>query len=208
MILLLMGPPGAGKGTQAAMLAKETSLPHVSTGDLFRNLDERTEMGKRAASAIARGELVPDDLTFEVLSKRLAEKDCAKGFILDGYPRTLKQAKDFEKWLKARKKKIDFVFCLDLPVVEAVQRLSTRLTCESCGKVYNTQSSPNAKNCVCGGELYRRDDQDPEAVRKRFSEYEEKTAPLLAYYGGKLIKVDSSRSAEETFKQLRGALKK
>lgn len=208
MILLLMGPPGAGKGTQAAMLTRETGLPHVSTGELFRGLDGSTEIGKRVASTIARGELVPDDLTFEVLSKRLAGNDCAKGFVLDGYPRTLAQAKQLEKWLKARKTKIDFVFYLDLPVAEAVQRLSTRLTCKSCGMVYSTRSSPNVKRCVCGGQLYRRDDQEPEAVRKRFSEYEEKTAPLLSYYGAKLIKVDASRSAEETFKQLRGALKK
>ena len=199
MIILLMGPPGAGKGTQATLLEKATGLPHVSTGDLFRAVNPKTPLGAKVSKIMAGGELVRDSLTNELLAQRLQQKDCAKGFLLDGYPRTLAQAKYLDAWLKKRKKRIDAVLYFDLPVAEAVGRLSSRLTCDSCGMVYNKLRTPGVKKCVCGGSLYRRDDQSPAAVKKRFAEYELKTKPVLAHYAAKLRRIDSGQTSEKAF---------
>ena len=200
MIILLMGPPGAGKGTQATLLEKATGLPHVSTGDLFRAVNPKTPLGAKVSKIMAGGELVRDSLTNELLAQRLQQKDCAKGFLLDGYPRTLAQAKYLDAWLKKRKKRIDAVLYFDLPVAKAVSRLSLRLTCDSCGMVYNELRTPGVKKCVrCGGALYRRDDQSPAAVKKRFAEYGRKTEPVLAHYAAKLRRVDVGQTPEKTF---------
>jgi len=191
--VVLIGPPGAGKGTQAAKLRDELTLPHVASGDLFReNLKNKTELGKKANEYMERGELVPDDVTIAMVMDRLARPDCAPGAILDGFPRTIAQAEALDAALAERGYRISVVPCITVPDEALVDRLSGRWLCRQCGESYHVLFNPPAKSGVCdkdGGELYQRDDDKPETVRNRLTVYHRQTSPLIDYYADKGVLV-------------------
>lgn len=205
-VLVLLGPPGAGKGTQAVRLAKAAGLVHVSTGDLFReNLSKGTPVGQRAKGFMDQGKLVPDDVVLDMLFERVARPDCKNGYLLDGFPRTIAQAEA----LAARLGSSTRVCALSLVVPDSalVERLTGRLTCRKCSSIYHLKTLPPkvaAKCDKCGSELYQRTDDSPEVVQKRLVEYSAKTAPLIAWYRGKgvLREVDGNRSEDEVFRAL------
>ena len=213
MYVILFGPPGAGKGTQAAILAEKTGLVHITTGELFREaIRKETELGKQAKPYYDRGDLVPDALTIGMLLERLAEEDAVHGCLLDGFPRTLEQAKALDQALVEQGQAIDKVLCLQVPEDELLGRLAGRWTCRGCGDVYHRQSRwPKVEGRCdrCGGELYQRDDDQPESVRRRLEVYSRQTAPLIDYYRGqgKLVEVDGYRSVDEVSGELQAALK-
>ena len=213
MYVILFGPPGAGKGTQAAILADKTGLVHVTTGELFREaIRKETELGKQAKPYYDRGDLVPDAVTIGMLLERLAEGDSAHGCLLDGFPRTLDQAKALDEALAGQGQAIDKVLCIQVPEDELLGRLAGRWTCRRCGDVYHRQSRwPKVEGRCdrCGGELYQRDDDQPEAVRRRLEVYSRQTAPLIGYYRGKgkLVEVNGHRSVDEVSGDLQAALK-
>lgn len=186
MNLVMLGPPGAGKGTQAALLAERLGTPHVASGDLFREaLREETELGLTAKSYMERGELVPDEVTIAMVRERLQRPDCDSGVILDGFPRTIEQAEALQALLAEQNKKIDAALFIDAAEDELVRRLSSRWTCRNCQAVYNVISNPPREEgrCdVCGGELYQRADDVPETVRNRIRVYRQQTSPLIDYY--------------------------
>ncbi|WP_417081063.1 adenylate kinase [Mobilibacterium timonense] len=202
---VLLGPPGAGKGTQAVKLVDKYQVPHISTGDIFRkNISEGTELGVRAKSYIDAGKLVPDELTCEIVTSRLLEDDCANGFLLDGFPRTIFQADKLDQFLKENGMKLDIVINLSVPSEQIISRLSGRRICRSCGASYNIVTIPPKKEGVCdrcGGELYQRKDDAPETVASRLKTYDEQTAPLVDYYKntGALADFDGTRDAEAIF---------
>jgi len=197
MNLITLGPPGAGKGTQAAMLAVQLGIPHVASGDLFREaLKAETELGLTAKSYMDRGELVPDEVTIAMIRERLLKSDCDKGIILDGFPRTIEQAKALKELLAEQGKTIDAALFIDASEDELVRRLSSRWTCRNCQAIYNLISNPpreKGKCDVCGGELYQRADDVPETVRNRIRVYWDQTSPLIDYYRdeGLLITIES-----------------
>jgi adenylate kinase len=205
-IVILLGPPGAGKGTQAARLASRRSLPHVATGDLFReNLSQGTALGQRARKFMDSGALVPDELVLEMLFDRLSRADCAKGCVLDGFPRTIPQAEALEKRLPPGTKLT--VLSLVVPEKALVERLTGRRTCKQCGNVHHLRFAPPkaAGKCdKCGGELYQRTDDSPEVVKKRLEVYRAQTEPLIEFYAnrGLLQEIDGDRSEEEVFGDL------
>jgi adenylate kinase len=207
MKFVFLGPPGAGKGTQAEMLAHKFDIPHISTGDIFReNIKQKTELGKKASEFSSKGLLVPDEITNEMVKKRLKKSDCKKGFILDGYPRTITQAQYLEKI-----EKIDRVVNFILDETEVVRRISGRRTCKNCGSVYHVEFSPSKKQGVCdkcGSPIIQRDDESASAVKIRLKEYETKTAPLVDYYREKnlLTDIDATGSIEEVHELVTGAL--
>ncbi|MBP5312976.1 MAG: adenylate kinase [Clostridia bacterium] len=186
MIIMLLGAPGAGKGTQAVELAKILCMPHISTGVIFRaNIKEGTELGKLAASIINKGMLVPDDVTFAIVKDRLSQEDCADGAILDGFPRTIPQARMLDEYLESQGKKLDVVINIVIDEQEIVKRLSERRVCPECKATYHLGHRPpaNGINCdVCGAEVILRDDDKPEVVQKRLDEYHVSTEPLIEYY--------------------------
>ncbi|MCR5694420.1 MAG: adenylate kinase [Clostridia bacterium] len=186
MIIMLLGAPGAGKGTQAVELAKILGIPHISTGDIFRaNIKEGTELGKLAASIINKGMLVPDDVTFAIVKDRLSQEDCAEGAILDGFPRTIPQARMLDEYLESQGKKLDVVINIVIDEQEIIKRLSERRVCPECKATYHLGHRPpaNGINCdVCGAEVILRDDDKPEVVQKRLDEYHVSTEPLIEYY--------------------------
>lgn len=202
---VLLGPPGAGKGTQAVKLVDKYQVPHISTGDIFRkNISEGTELGVKAKSYIDAGKLVPDELTCEIVTSRLLEDDCANGFLLDGFPRTIFQADKLDQFLKENGMKLDIVINLSVPSEQIISRLSGRRICRSCGASYNIVTIPPKKEGVCdrcGGELYQRKDDAPETVASRLKTYDEQTAPLVDYYKntGVLADFDGTRDAEAIF---------
>jgi adenylate kinase len=212
LYVILFGPPGAGKGTQAAILAEKTGLVHITTGELFREaIRQETELGKQAKLYYDRGQLVPDHLTIAVLLERLSQADCARGCILDGFPRTLEQASALDEALAREGRAIDKVGYIQVPEDELLSRLSGRWNCRQCGSVYHQRFQPprQAGRCdQCGGELYQREDDKPETVRKRLEVYSQQTAPLIDYYRarGKLVEIDGDKPVEEVAEGLLAAV--
>jgi adenylate kinase len=209
-IVILLGPPGSGKGTQAVRLSKAIGLPHISTGDLFReNLSKGTELGKRAKSYIDSGSLVPDALVLDMLFQRVAQPDAVKGYLLDGFPRTLPQAEALGKKLADNA----HVVVLNLDVQDSVifKRAEGRLTCKQCGNVYHRELSPPKTADVCdrcGGNLYQRPDDTPAVVAERLNVYHTQTAPLIDYYAkkGVLMQIHGENSPEDVYRDLMDAL--
>jgi adenylate kinase len=202
MYLVLLGPPGSGKGTQAERLKEQLGLPHVASGDLFRDhISNQTELGLLAKGYIDRGELVPDDVTIAMVRERLQQPDCDEGVILDGFPRTLPQAQALDEILASRGRALSGVLYINVPDEELVRRLSGRWLCRRCQTPYHVVFSPPAQEGVCdecGGELYQRDDDRPETVRARLRVYHEQTAPLIDYYrrASLLVEVDGAGDIE------------
>jgi adenylate kinase len=186
MIVILLGPPGAGKGTQAAAIVKALNIPHVSTGDIFRaNLEQETPLGLEAKKYMTKGELVPDELVVRLVADRLSKADAQKGALLDGFPRTTAQAKALEEFLVARQKKVDVCLLLEVADQELIIRLSGRRVCRSCGAGWHVTYSPpptDLKCSKCGGEIYQRDDDQAETIQSRLSVYHRQTAPLIDWY--------------------------
>ena len=212
MRLVLLGPPGAGKGTQAVVLAEEWRIPHISTGDMFRKaVKDGTTMGKKAKEYMDQGLLVPDEVVVGIVAERLEQEDVADGFILDGFPRTVAQADALTEILQTAGTTLNAAVNIVVPEEILVKRLSGRRVCRSCGATYHVEFTPPTDENVCdkcGGELYQRDDDKEETVRKRLTEYIEKTSPLVAYYAGKgiLRNIDGSESAEKVLGNIRTAL--
>ena len=178
---IFLGAPGAGKGTAASRIAPIKNIPHISTGDLFRNnLKNNTEVGQKAKEFMNKGELVPDEIVIEMMKKRITEPDCENGFILDGFPRTLNQAEMLKEILP-----IDAVINIDVPDEIVIQRLCSRITCKDCGKIFNLTSLPPKQEGICDsceGELYQRDDDKEEVIQNRLNIYKEQTQPLIDFY--------------------------
>jgi adenylate kinase len=212
MRIILLGAPGAGKGSQAVMLAERLNIPHISTGDIFRdNMRKHTELGKKAKGYMDKGQLVPDDLTVEIVKDRLLLKDCEKGFILDGFPRTLPQAEYLENAVNEMDIKIDYVIDIHAPDETIIKRLAGRRICSNCGNNYHTKSHPPAIAGICdecGGTVVLRNDDKEDTVLKRLEAYHEQTEPLIEYYESreKLLKIDGTGSIEDTYTALLNAL--
>ena len=209
---ILLGPPGAGKGTQAAKIVEKYGIPHISTGDIFReNIKKGTELGKKAQEYMNRGELVPDDLVIEIATTRLLEDDCRNGFLLDGFPRTVYQAEKLDEFLAARDSKIDKVLDIAVEKDELIARLTGRRVCKACGASFHVVNIPPKKEGVCdfcGGELIQRADDNLETVTNRIDVYEAQTMPLVEYYekAGNLVHIDGSTGLENVFADIVSAL--
>ena len=188
MNLVLFGPPGAGKGTQAAVLCTELGVPQVATGDIFRrNLKEGTPLGEKARGFINKGQLVPDEVVWELVASRLSEDDCESGVLLDGFPRSIRQAELLVEWMKDSHRRLDCVVALEVPDEVLVMRLARRRTCLACGGTYHLDHAPPAVEGVCdtcGGEVVQRSDDNEETVRARLNTYHETTSPVLTYFEG------------------------
>lgn len=206
MRFLILGPQGSGKGTQGKKIAEKLEIPHVSTGDIFRdNIKQETELGKKVKKIIDSGNLVPDDLTLNVVKDRLSRGDCLKGFILDGFPRNIEQAKALDNIIK-----MNVVIDLEIPDSEVINRLEGRRTCtnKECGAIYNLNTSPkpNAKNKCdkCGSSLFQRDDDKRDAIQKRLEIYHELTSPLIKFYQdqGNLIRINGLNSIDKVFNDI------
>jgi len=211
MNLILLGAPGAGKGTQAAGLSEILKIPHISTGVIFRdNIRKNTELGKLADAYISKGELVPDEITVQIVKDRIQQADCINGFILDGFPRTIVQAEMFEEIMAAENKKIDKVINIVINDEAVVKRLSNRIVCPACGETYHMEFNPVEDNkCKkCGVQLVHRDDDKPDVIRNRIVAYHKKTEPLVDFYRqrGKLMNVLSESSIEESLQNTLYAL--
>ncbi|MGI5147463.1 adenylate kinase [Plantactinospora sp. CA-294935] len=202
MRLVLVGPPGAGKGTQAEFIAAHLAVPKISTGDIFRaNVSQGTPLGVEAKRYMDAGKLVPDEVTINMVRDRLAEPDAAEGFLLDGFPRTTPQAAALDKLLADLGTALDLVMELVVDD-EVIRRLSGRRTCRGCGKVWHIEFDPSSVEGLCdrcGGELFQRDDDKAETIAERLREYASKTAPLIDYYGaqGKLVGIDATGPVED-----------
>lgn len=205
MKIIMLGAPGAGKGTQAKMIADKYGIPHVSTGDIFRaNIKEGTELGKEAKKYMDQGLLVPDELTVKILLDRVAKEDCKNGYVLDGFPRTIPQAEVLDQALTGLGDKIDYAIDVDVPDENIIKRMSGRRACLSCGATYHIEHIPPKKEgiCdVCGQELVLRDDDKPETVKNRLNVYHEQTQPLIDFYTAKgiLKTVDGTKDMKEVF---------
>jgi adenylate kinase len=203
MRLVLVGPPGAGKGTQAEFVAAQLSVPKISTGDIFRaNVSQGTPLGVEARRYMDAGKLVPDEVTINMVRDRLAETDAGEGFLLDGFPRTTPQAAALDKLLADLGTALDLVMELVVDDDEVIRRLSGRRTCRGCGKIWHVEFDAPTQEGICdrcGAELFQRDDDKPETISKRLVEYSEKTAPLVDYYGaqGKLVGIDATGPVED-----------
>ena len=212
MYVILLGLPGAGKGTQAALLEEETRLPHVTTGELFReNIRLGTELGKKAQPFVESGRLVPDEITIGMLLDRIAQPDCDDGCMLDGFPRNTEQARALDEALAATGKKIDRAIYIRVPTEELVRRLAGRWSCPQCGAVYHETNQPPQTAGVCdncGSQLYQREDDKPEVVRTRLEVNQKNLEPLLDYYRalGKLCEADGEAGVEEVTRAVRSCL--
>ncbi|HII93032.1 MAG TPA: adenylate kinase [Methanosarcina sp.] len=213
MNIILFGPPGAGKGTQAKKMVDYYGIPQISTGDILRaNVREGTELGLAAKKYMDKGELVPDEVLIGIIKNRLKEQDCEKGFILDGYPRTIPQADALAVILDEINKPIDTVLNLEVPDEELVERISGRLMC-NCGASYHRTFNPPKKDeiCdICGGKVFQRADDKEEAVKTRLSVYKKQTEPLIDYYAkqGLLITLDGTKDIDKVFEDIKAALAK
>lgn len=202
---VLLGPPGAGKGTQAVRLVEKYEIPHISTGDIFRkNIKEGTELGKKAQEYMNAGALVPDELVVDLVKDRLQQDDCKNGFLLDGFPRTIFQAEKLDEFLSESNLKMDIVINLKVEKEALIKRLTGRRVCKDCGASYHIVNIPPKKEGVCdicGGELIQRKDDNIETVENRINVYKEQTAPLIGYYkeAGSLVDFDGEASLDEVF---------
>lgn len=191
MRAILLGPPGAGKGTQSEIIENEFGIPHVSTGDIFRqNIKDETELGKKVKSYLNQGNLVPDELTVEIVKDRILQEDCKNGFLLDGFPRTIEQANALDKVLSSMGQKLDYVINIKVDPKLLVDRAVGRRICKSCGQTYHLIYNKPTKEGICdkcGGELYQRKDDTAETVANRINVYQEQTQPLIEYYTQKGI---------------------
>jgi adenylate kinase len=212
--LVLLGPPGAGKGTQAKRLASELGIPQVSTGDLFReHLKQQTGLGQKANEYIKKGELVPDDVTVGMVRERLSRDDCENGAILDGFPRTVPQAEALAEILDDLGATLTGIFCIEISEQELLRRLTGRRVCRASGHIYHVEFNPPEEPGVCdhdGSELFQREDDKEETVKERIRVYREQTAPLCDYYAerGKLVEVDGEQNIEAVTKALLSAIEK
>ena len=205
MRAVLLGPPGAGKGTQAVRLVEKYGIPQISTGDIFRkNIKEGTELGKKAQEYTNSGRLVPDELVVDLVADRLLQDDCTNGYLLDGFPRTIAQAEAFDRMLEKNGQKLDAVINFEVGYETLMQRLTGRRLCKDCGASYHVVFSPSAKEGVCdkcGGPLEQRKDDTRETAEKRIEIYEESTAPLIEYYSkaGTLKNFNAEKKPDEVF---------
>lgn len=205
MNLILLGPPGAGKGTQAVRIVEKYNIPHISTGDIFReNIKKGTELGKKAQEYMNKGELVPDDLVVEIACSRLLEDDCKEGFLLDGFPRTVYQAEKLDEFLAKHGRKVEHVLDIAVEKEELITRLIGRRVCRNCGASYHVVNMPPKTEGVCdacGGELYQRADDTKETVENRIEVYEAQTKPLVDYYekAGVIAHIDGATGLENVF---------
>lgn len=205
MKIVMLGAPGAGKGTQAKMIAAKYHVPHISTGDIFRaNIKNGTELGKKAKEYMDQGLLVPDELTVDLVIDRLSQEDCKEGYILDGFPRTIPQAEALDAALAKRGEKMDYAIDVDVPDENIIARMSGRRACTGCGATYHVVFNPSktGETCeVCGETLILRDDDKPETVQKRLTVYHDQTQPLIEYYTGqKILKaVDGTQDMNDVF---------
>jgi adenylate kinase len=212
-LVILLGAPGAGKGTHAKRLSSLLGIPHISTGDIFREeMEKNSELGQEVRRYVERGELVPDEVVNLVVKKRLSQDDCKKGFILDGYPRTLQQAEALEEILKELSLPLKKVINLVVSEEEVIRRLSGRRICRNCGAIFHIVNMPPKKEGICdycGGELYQRDDDKPEAIRHRLAVYHKQTEPLIRFYEekGLLVNVNCEVPLEQSVEEIVRILK-
>lgn len=212
MKIIMLGAPGAGKGTQAKKLAAKYGIPHISTGDIFRaNIKNGTELGKKAKVYMDQGLLVPDELVVDLIMDRFKEPDCEKGYVLDGFPRTIPQAEALDRALAENNDSIEYAIDVDVSDEAIIRRMSGRRACVTCGATYHIVNIPPKQEgiCdVCGGKLILRDDDKPETVEKRLKVYHEQTQPLIEYYKAKgiLRSVDGTKDADVTFEEIVGIL--
>ena len=205
MKIIMLGAPGAGKGTQAKKIADKYQIPHISTGDIFRaNIKEGTELGKKAKSYMDQGQLVPDELTLELIMDRFQNPDCKNGYVLDGFPRTIPQAEALTEALAKKGETIDYAINVELPDENIINRMGGRRACLACGSTYHIVYAPTRVEGICdrcGEKLVLRDDDKPETVKNRLNVYHNQTQPLIEYYTrqGKLAEVDGTQSMEDVF---------
>lgn len=208
MNLILLGPPGAGKGTQAAKIVEKYGVPHISTGDIFReNIKNGTPLGKKAQEYMNKGELVPDSLVIEIATDRLTKDDCKNGFLLDGFPRTVEQAEALDEFLAGLGRKVDHVLDIDVAAEILMTRLTGRRVCKGCGATYHVTNIPPKVEGVCdscGGELYQRDDDTAETVSNRIEVYNSQTKPLIDYYEkvGNIAHLDGSIDPDDLLAEI------
>ncbi len=206
--VVLLGPPGVGKGTQAGLISKKYELTHISTGDIFRaNLKQGTPLGLKAKEYMDKGLLVPDELVCDLVKDRVQQDDCKNGYLLDGFPRTVYQAENFDKYLKDNGEELSVVLNIQAPFEDLFNRAAGRRVCKQCGKTYNVISLPPKTEGICdecGGELIHRTDDQPDTVRNRLKVYEDQTSPLVEYYteSGKIANVDGNRPIPEVFEEI------
>lgn len=212
MDVILFGPPGAGKGTQASAITAALGIVQVATGDIFRrHLKEGTALGLLARGYMDRGQLVPDEVVVDIVASRLSESDCAGGVLLDGFPRTVRQAELLSDWLVAHGRRVDAVFCLSVPDEVVIARLAGRRTCMSCGATYHVHNNPPAADGVCdrcGGDVVQRKDDAEDTIRARLATYHRDTTPVLAWLRGRVAvnDIDGARSIEQVEDQIRAGL--
>jgi len=208
MKIIMLGAPGAGKGTQAKMIADKYNIPHISTGDIFRaNIKNGTELGKKAKTYMDKGLLVPDELVVDLVVDRIQQEDCKNGFILDGFPRTIPQAESLDAALAKINEKMDYALNIEIPDENIIKRMSGRRACVSCGATYHIVNIPPRTEGICdrcGGELILRDDDKPETVKKRLDVYHEQTEPLIKYYTDKGIikELDGTMEMDDVFSDI------
>ncbi len=208
MKIVMLGAPGAGKGTQAAMICEKYQIPHISTGDIFRsNIKNGTELGKKAKEYMDQGKLVPDELTIQLLLDRVEKEDCAAGYVLDGFPRTIPQAEVLTEALAKTGEKVDYAVNVDVPDANIVHRMSGRRSCPKCGASYHTEYIPPKAEGICdacGSNLIQRDDDKAETVQNRLAVYHDQTQPLIDYYekAGVLRTVDGTKDKDEVFRDI------
>ena len=212
MKIIMLGAPGAGKGTQAKMIAEKCGIPHISTGDIFRaNIKNGTELGAKAKEYMDKGLLVPDELVCDLVVDRIQQADCEKGYILDGFPRTIPQAEALENALNAIEQKLDYAIDIDVPDENIINRMSGRRACVGCGATYHVLFNPTkveGKCDVCGESLILRDDDKPETVKKRLDVYHTQTQPLIDFYSARkvLVEVDGTQSMDKVVEDIRKIL--